>query len=159
MSIGSCFVGEKLEPPTGVCKCLILLRFITVILIALFGLGWFIAGRYHRIYMQKGVLKYTMGSMIHERKYLKLLKSFPAMHQKFIFYLQNKNKKYFSRISGSVWVYGIHGDYSAHEGDANYCNDTLYLFAFILITIAWGCLGLVFLVACCACCAGCFARS
>ena len=53
--------------------------------------------------------------------------------------------------SGCVWVYRIYKPNmdDDHSGDADYCNKTVYLFAFWLITTAYIFLGLFTSCICC----------
>ncbi|XP_077984538.1 uncharacterized protein LOC144439143 [Glandiceps talaboti] len=58
-------------------------------------------------------------------------------------------------IAGNVWIYRTEPDYDDSTG-GNYCDQTLYLFSFWLITTSYiliglgGCIGII--VGCCICC-------
>ncbi|KAK2913537.1 hypothetical protein Q8A67_001936 [Cirrhinus molitorella] len=43
-------------------------------------------------------------------------------------------------ITGSVWIYSVHPPSYDPTSQKNYCNKTLYLFAFWLNTVCYGCL-------------------
>ncbi|XP_019639229.1 PREDICTED: uncharacterized protein LOC109481167 [Branchiostoma belcheri] len=54
-------------------------------------------------------------------------------------------------IAGNVWIYSVYTTVNmADPADANYCQPTLYLFAFWATTATYICLGLMM---CCCCCA------
>lgn len=58
-------------------------------------------------------------------------------------------------IAGNVWVYRIHNDFNSTDpNDTNYCNPTLYWFAFWVITSTYILIGVVCLFVCLV---GCFA--
>lgn len=52
-------------------------------------------------------------------------------------------------IAGSVWIYSMHPPSYDPRNQQNYCNKTLYLFAFWLNTVCYGCLAVLLL------CSGC----
>ncbi|KAK9972166.1 hypothetical protein ABG768_025492 [Culter alburnus] len=52
-------------------------------------------------------------------------------------------------ITGSVWIYSMHPPSYDPRNQQNYCNKTLYLFAFWLNTVCYGCLAVLLL------CSGC----
>ncbi len=60
-------------------------------------------------------------------------------------------------VAGTVWTYGIYGDYSSDTTAENYCHNTAYMVAFVLITIAWCIIGLALALSFCACCCACIA--
>ncbi len=60
-------------------------------------------------------------------------------------------------VAGTVWTYGIYGDYSSDTTAENYCHYTAYMVAFVLITIAWCIIGLALALSFCACCCACIA--
>ena len=82
-------------------------------------------------------------------KSIHLIFSCCVVHKK----LHHKVSKQFP-IAGSVWVYKIHGNVSSKPSDPNFCESTVYYFAFALLTIAWCSLGLSCIVGCC-----CFKKS
>ncbi|XP_039514733.1 transmembrane protein 272-like isoform X2 [Pimephales promelas] len=48
-------------------------------------------------------------------------------------------------IAGSVWIYSVHRPSYDPTHEPNYCNKTLYLFAFWLNTVCYGCLAVLLL--------------
>ncbi|XP_047461429.1 transmembrane protein 272-like [Mugil cephalus] len=51
-------------------------------------------------------------------------------------------------VAGTYWVYSVYPpDYSPHT--VRYCHKTTYLFAFIVNTIMWGAIALMFVCGCC----------
>uniref|UniRef100_A0A671PEY0 Si:dkey-19b23.14 n=1 Tax=Sinocyclocheilus anshuiensis TaxID=1608454 RepID=A0A671PEY0_9TELE len=48
-------------------------------------------------------------------------------------------------ITGSVWIYSVHPPSYDPTNEENYCNKTLYLFAFWLNTVCYGCLAVLLL--------------
>ncbi|XP_042615628.1 transmembrane protein 272-like [Cyprinus carpio] len=48
-------------------------------------------------------------------------------------------------ITGSVWIYSVHPPSYDPTNGQNYCNKTLYLFAFWLNTVCYGCLAVLLL--------------
>ncbi|XP_014677455.1 PREDICTED: uncharacterized protein LOC106817306 [Priapulus caudatus] len=63
-------------------------------------------------------------------------------------------------ICGCAWVYRIYQPpfEPAYPGDTNYCNQTVYLFAFATLTLSLAVVGITFCCAVCiAACAGCIA--
>ncbi|XP_070703015.1 transmembrane protein 272-like [Pempheris klunzingeri] len=64
-------------------------------------------------------------------------------------------------IAGTTWVYAVHPP-SYSPGEARYCHQTTYQFAFIVTTLVWATMALVFVCCCCfatvTCCATVFAR-
>lgn len=57
-------------------------------------------------------------------------------------------------IAGNVWIYRTAGDWSPNPAHANYCDQTLYLFAFWLTTATYIMIGTM---CCCICVGGVFA--
>jgi len=54
-------------------------------------------------------------------------------------------------IAGSFWIYSVHPPSYDPTNEQNYCNKTLYLFAFWLNAVCYGCLAVLLL------CSGCLA--
>lgn len=48
-------------------------------------------------------------------------------------------------IAGSVWIYSLHPPSYDPTNEEKYCNKTLYLFAFWLNTVCYGCLAVLLL--------------
>lgn len=46
-------------------------------------------------------------------------------------------------ITGSVWTFGIHGDFSDDSNDDRYCNNVLYMFTFVVLLIQYALIALV----------------
>ncbi|XP_048380214.1 transmembrane protein 272-like isoform X2 [Stegostoma tigrinum] len=61
---------------------------------------------------------------------------------------------FFWLITGSVWIYSIYQPDYIDKTSPNYCNKTLYLFAFWITTITYIFLGLMMLFGICACILG-----
>ncbi|XP_048450117.1 transmembrane protein 272-like, partial [Rhincodon typus] len=57
-------------------------------------------------------------------------------------------------ITGSVWIYSIYQPDYINKTSPNYCNKTLYLFAFWVTTIIYIFLGLMMVFGICACVLG-----
>lgn len=51
-------------------------------------------------------------------------------------------------IAGNVWIYRTKGEFSTNPGDPNFCDPTLYWFAFWITTAAYIIIG----CSCCCCC-------
>ncbi|XP_040908593.1 transmembrane protein 272-like isoform X1 [Toxotes jaculatrix] len=51
-------------------------------------------------------------------------------------------------IAGSVWVYSVYPP-SYTPGEARYCHKTIFQFAFIVITVTWALMALIFFCGCC----------
>lgn len=57
----------------------------------------------------------------------------------------------FLAISGNVWIYRIYDDFSKTPGTDDYCNPTLYAFAFWMTTATYI---VMFVTCCCIICTG-----
>uniref|UniRef100_A0A8C1KHJ8 Si:dkey-19b23.14 n=1 Tax=Cyprinus carpio TaxID=7962 RepID=A0A8C1KHJ8_CYPCA len=57
----------------------------------------------------------------------------------------NSSKMFSLFIAGSVWIYSVHPPSYDPTNGQNYCNKTLYLFAFWLNTVCYGCLAVLLL--------------
>lgn len=56
---------------------------------------------------------------------------------------------YYLTFSGNVWIYRTKGKFSTVDSNADdYCNHTLYWYAFWLITVTYMLMGVLLILAC-----------
>ena len=55
-------------------------------------------------------------------------------------------------FSGHIWIFGTYNDFSTNPEDSDYCNPTLYNFAFWAILASYMLICIMMVVACCLAC-------